>query len=175
MSLFQLAEDFSALYEQIDRIDPEEEHAEELLCAIMDTLEGLEAELNTKAENVALFIKLLEYDAAAIRAEELMLASRRKAKEAKAERFKQYLMNQMLYTDKKKIETPRAMISIRQNPESVKIEDERAVMVFGAKHQADYLIPQEPKIDKTKLKKLLQGGTKVTGAHLERGMSLRIQ
>ena len=68
MSLYQLAGAYETLYEQIDAVDPLEENGEALLQGIMDTLEGIEGELNEKAENVALFVKSLEYDAAAIRA-----------------------------------------------------------------------------------------------------------
>ena len=175
MSLYQLADAYETLYEQIDAVDPLEENGEALLQGIMDTLEGIEGELNEKAEHVALFVKSLEYDAAAIRAEEWRLQERRKAKEQKISRLKTYLQEQLLRVGKKKLETPRAVIRIRQNAEAVHIDDEQALLAFGTANHADYLTPQPPKLDKQKLKKAMQAGLCVTGAHLERSTSLQIQ
>lgn len=175
MSLYQLAGDYETLYEKIEEVDLTEEGGEELLQGIMDTLEGIEGEFNQKAEAIALFVKAMEYDAANLLAEERKLVVRRLAKERKALRLKSYLQEQLIRVGKKKIETQRAVIRIRKNAEAVHIDDEKALLAFGTANHADYLIPQPPKIDKQKLKKEMQAGLCVTGAHLERSTSLQIK
>ena len=175
MSLYQLADAYEILYERIDTVDPLEEGGEIELQGIIDTLEGIEGELNQKAEALALIIKELKYDSENIREEEIVMANRRRAKDKKAEWLKTYLQEQLLRVGKKKLETPRAVISIRQNAEAVHIDDEQALLAFGAANHADYLTPQPPKLDKQKLKKAMQAGLCVTGAHLERSTSLLIK
>ena len=175
MVLYQLARDFSELYDWLDAIDPEEEGGGELLEAFLDTLEGLEGELNLKAENVALFIKSLDGDAAALRAEEQALQKRRRAKEQKAARLRAYLQHQLEAAGKKRVESPRVVVSLRKNPPSVLLENEAAVVAFGQANHAGFLVPQPPKVDKLQLKKALQSGLCVTGARLSSTQSLQIR
>jgi hypothetical protein len=68
-----------------------EEDAEDIEQAWFDTLEGIEGEFECKAESVAQYIKELNAEAEAIKAEEKKLSARRKAKENAAIRMKDYL------------------------------------------------------------------------------------
>ena len=60
-----------------------------------DNFATLEGARNDKLEAVALYIKTLEAEAAAMSAEEKILAARRQVKERKAERLREYLSNSM--------------------------------------------------------------------------------
>lgn len=126
----------------------------------------LEIERNTKMENVALYIKGLESDAAAIRAEEKSLADRRAVKERKAERLRDYLKRSMQTFGDTRIETPRCVVSFRKS-EAVEIDDEE-------------LIPQswityKKSVDKAGIKKALKAGEFVHGAQLVERQNLQIK
>ena len=103
MSLYQLAKEYQALYEQIDEI-PED--------AFADTLEGIQGEFNEKADNIACFIKSLKADADGIKAEATALKEREASKRAKADRLRAYLLEQMQAIGTRKIESPRNVISL---------------------------------------------------------------
>lgn len=94
---------------------------------INDTLESLEGEFNEKALSVAGFFQNIEADIKAMRDAEKRMAERRKAKESSVERLKDYLLREMKRTGITKIECPQFSISIRNNPESVKIIDETLI------------------------------------------------
>jgi hypothetical protein len=153
MTLYEITEAIEAL------IDPE---TGELLD--YDAFEALEIERKEKIEGTALFVKSLEADAAAIRAEEKALAERRQSKEKKAERLREYL-TQALDT-RSVFETPRVHISFRGSA-SVSIFDADKLYTW-AQAQPDpdrYFTPQEPKPNKTEIKKAISDGT-VPGAEI---------
>ena len=133
-----------------------------------DTLEGLEGDIEYKVDNIACVIKELNSDAEAIKNEEKKLADRRKAKENKATRLKEYLHQCLSAMDKNKIETARNLISIRKNPAKV-------VLVNDFYNDAYAEVVETVKIDKNKLKEDLKAGKIVEGATLEQGTSLNIK
>lgn len=69
-------------------IDAETGEIDETQLAIY--LEQLQLDRKTKIDNIAVYVKNLEAEAVAIRAEEKRLKERREAKERKAERLKNY-------------------------------------------------------------------------------------
>ena len=89
-----------------------------MLQAWYDTLDGIEQEFEVKAENIAVFIKELNAEIEALKQEEERLRARRKAKENKAESLKDYLKSCMICIGRLKIDTVKARISIRNNPEA---------------------------------------------------------
>lgn len=176
MSLFQLSDDFKELYNQLDDIDMESTEGAELFEAFADTLEGIEMEFDEKAEKIACFIKDLNYEASAIKAEKQALDKRQKAKEKKADQLKRYLMNCMDRVGKQKIERPLASLSIRNNAESLKVENDMDFIRWAQAAGRDDLIRfKDPDIDKTALKKAVKDGLTVSGVTLERSRSLTIR
>lgn len=144
--------------------------------AWFDTLSGIEEEFDVKAENVAAYIKGLKAEADALKAEEAALNRRRKAKENQMERMKAYLLENMQLINRQKIDTPRAKLSIRTNPESVQFDDEEQfIRLCLARGQDEYLRYKDPELNKTAVKKTLQSGAKIDGAHLIRTQSLIIK
>ena len=105
MKLYKIKEE---LREVLDLVSNEE--SGELYT---DTLETLQLEFEDKTEGVALYIKELNAEVAAIKAEEKVLSERRIAKENKAEKLKQYLSNNMMEVGVKKIDTSKVALSFR--------------------------------------------------------------
>lgn len=164
MSLYQLAQDWKALYEQIDDI-PED--------AFSDTIEAIEGEFDEKADNIACLIKSIDAEADGIKAEVESLKQRESSKRAKSSRLREYLRQQMEIIGKKKIESPRNCISLAKAPAKVIMDDN---FLSWAEEQADYLLKYKaPEPDKAAIKKALENGNQIPYAHLESGVSLRIK
>ena len=113
-----------------------------------------------KIESIALYIKNLAAEAEAIKAEELSLQERRKSKEGKISRLKDYLVNSMNMAGEKKFETAKTCLSFLSSV-GVVITNEIAVPEIYKK------VVAEIKIDKTAIKKALKSGETVDGAYLE--------
>ena len=131
-------------------------------------LEALEAERGAKLESIACFIKNLDADAAALKAEEKALAERRQAKERKAQRLREYLAASMQQAEQTRFETARCALSFRKS-ESVEILDAEAL-------PADLVnIKQTIAPDKAAIKKLLKAGGVVEGAQLVERQNLQVK
>ena len=194
MKLYEMSADFSELFDNYDAIvnmeftpdgkggfldddgnpvDPEERRRE-MQQAWFDTLDGMEQELVRKAENVAVYIKNMEAEAKTLKAEEDKLKARRQAKENAAKRMREYLMDCMKQANISKIDEPRAVISLRNNPESVEISDETEFIGWAADHD-EYLRYKAPEINKTAVKNALKSGAEIPFAALTRSQSLTIK
>lgn len=193
--LFDISSDFEELFSRFDDIqemefeknedgqfvDSEgniinpEAYRADMLQAWFDTLEGIEEEFNFKAENTAQYIKSLKAEEAAIKSEEDKLKKRRQQYSRKIECMTVYLKNCMMQMGVKKIETPRARITIRNNAPSLKIADEIVFIDMLQKNNRDDLLKYSlPEIRKTEIKKLIKSGELFPGAVLESSQSLII-
>jgi hypothetical protein len=131
-------------------------------------LEALQIERDEKVENIAIYIKSLDSDAAAIKAEEKNLAARRQAKERKAERMREYLKSSMLAFGDKKFETARVALSFRTSRQVIVADLEKLDKAF-IKEKVEYAA------DKTAIKKAIEGGALVDGAYIEEKQNLNIK
>lgn len=193
--LFDISADFEELFNRFDEIqemefeknedgqfvDPEgniinpETYRADMLQAWFDTLEGIEEEFNFKAENTAQYIKSLKAVEAAIKSEEDKLKKRRQQYSRKIECMTVYLKNCMMQMGVKKIETPRARITIRNNAPSLKIADEISFINMLQENSRDDLLKYElPEIRKSEIKKLIKSGEVFPGAVLENSQSVII-
>lgn len=150
-----------------------------------EALLSLQMEREAKLEGVALSIKNMSAEAAAIKAEEDALSKRRKLLENKLERTKGFLMSAL---NGAKLKTSRVSVSYNPARPSCKIDDAVAVsswaldMIQNVSGQEYSRIVsalnvrlQPPKIDANGCKKLIQEGYEIPGAHIEEGQpSLRI-
>lgn len=176
--LFEISNDFSDLFDRLESFDEIEENEMREIAqqAWFDTLEGIEAEFECKAENVAQYIKSLKAEAEDIKAEEQELAARRKAKEKRAKSLTDYLMTCMKQIHREKIETAKCKLSIRKNAESVQVLDEDGLALqLAALGRSELIRVKPPELDKTALKKALQAGEVIDGAALGRTESLLIK
>ena len=195
MKLYEMSADFSELFDNYDAIvnceftpdgkggfldddgnsvDPEERRRE-MQQAWFDTLDGMEQDLVCKAENVAVYIKNMESEAKTLKAEEDRLKARRQAKENAAKRMREYLMGCMKQANISKIDEPRAIISLRNNPESVEISDENDFISWANEDHDEYLRYKAPEINKTAVKNALKSGAEIPFAALTRSQSLTIK
>jgi len=132
----------------------------------------LQLEREQKLEGVALYIKDLTAQAAAIKAEEANLAERRKAKEAKATRLKEYLSEAL---GGQKFETAKVRLSFRTST-GVEISDEKTLLDWLEDNGQEACIKYKaPEISKTELAKLLKAGHEVPGATLTERQNLQMK
>ena len=163
-SLYQLTNEFQLLATKLNESDYDEQ-------TIADTLEGASGDIETKATNVAMFIRNLESSAEAIKQAEKEMADRRKAIEKKAESIRQYLKDNMQRCGITKIDSPYFALTLKKNPPSVIIDD------AGAIAGELYVYPDAPAPypDKKAIAELLKAGKVVNGAHLEQAERLEIK
>ena len=183
MKLYELTNDFAQLFERFDEISKLDGDAEEYKQAWFDTLSGIEEEFEVKAENIGAYIKELTAAAKYLKAEEEALSKRRTAKEKQAEWLKKYLLESMQDIGRKKIDRPMAVLSVRNCPESVKFQDEKAFVDACMRSGHDeYLRYKTPEIDRTVVKEVLQRDNKsdseyltLSGAYLARDQRIDIK
>ena len=157
-------------------IENPEAYKAAMLEAWFDTLEGIEGEFEEKAENIACYIKELQSDVDDLDKEEKALKTRKEAKKNKLEAMKKYLKDKMLQINLLKIDKPRAKLSVRNNAESLVVDDEKAFIEWAVRSGKDFLLKySEPEIRKTDTKKLVQNGETIPNVHLERSKSLIIK
>ena len=160
-SLYDLTEQFQELLSMA--LDPDVDEQ-----ALADTMEGIECEIEEKADGYAKVIKSLEADVEALKVEEARLAGRRKNISANIDRMKRALESSMRATGKTKFKTTFFSFGIQKNPPALKIDMPDRV-------PDEFLIPQEPKVDSAAIKKELKEGVAYDWCHLEQSESLRIR
>ena len=186
MKLYELSGLFADLFdsfEDIDNYTPEDGEEipdidafrERMREGWFDTLSAIEAEFDVKAENIACYIKNMNAEIKALKAEEDALKRRRKAFENSVERMKAYLLGSMHAVGRIKIDTPRARLNIRKNAESLVVDDELRFIEWAQSNKNDLLKYALPEIRKTDTKKMIQSGQKLPFVHLTRPESLIIK
>ena len=160
MNLYEINEQIEIILSQVDENG-------ELPESALDELERLAVDEQTKIENTALYIKHLVADAKAIREEELALAERRRKKENKVDKLKEYLSGYLTAKDYKKYETPRALLSFRK---SVRTEVDEAKLPIDDKY---WVWTKKP--DTAGIKTLLKDGHEVPGAKLVEHQNINIK
>ena len=159
-TLHELTNDFQALLEMCQ--DPEVDQD-----MLRDTIEAVEGELEIKADGYAKVIQELEGKEEYLDKEIKRLSAKKNVVVNSISRIKRTLENAMIQTGKRKFKTDLFSFNIQKNPASLVIDDPDMI-------PNKYLIPQDPKVDKTGIKELLKTG-ELSWAHLEQGESLRIR
>ena len=163
-ALYNIAAEYRAAAEKLAELDLDAE-------TIVDTLEGLSGDLETKAQNVAFFARNLESTAAAIKQAEADMAARRKAMENRADGLKRYVFESMKLAGIEKIECPHFRLSIKNNPAAVEIFEPGLVPASFMRTPE----PPPPAPDKTAIKEALKAGQDVPGARLTSSQRLEIK
>ncbi|MBE5996576.1 MAG: siphovirus Gp157 family protein [Lachnospiraceae bacterium] len=164
MKLYEITDQYLQLLELAEdpEVDPE---------VLADTMEALDGDFEEKADGYAKVIAQINADADAIKKETDRLTARRKALENSAKRIKDTLQMAMIACDKRKFKTTLFSFGIQKNPASVVMETDNVFEI-----PAEYLVMQDPTIDKNAIKDALKNGVDLTGiAHFEQGESLRIR
>lgn len=161
-NLYELAAQHRLLAENLTDLGLDEQ-------TIADTLEAESGDLMEKGVNVAKVFRNLESFAEQIKQAEQQMADRRKAIEKRAASLKQYLLTNMNMAGITKIESPWFCISIKNNPESVVVDDAVAL----PKEYMRETISFAP--DKIRMKSEMQDGIVIPGAHLEKTKRIEIK
>lgn len=154
ISLYELTDEYKAVEAML-----EEEGVEEQV--ILDTLEGIDGEIEEKADNYAKMIKNLLAEAEALKVEEGRLSARRKAKESLAQKLKSRLQANLEFIGKTKFKTLLFSFSVAKNG------GKRPLFITDNIDEipGKYLIQQDPVPDKEEIRKLLEK-KEVDWAHL---------
>lgn len=164
LALYTVADQYLSDIRDLEELDLSAEEFE-------DKLANLAGDLADKATNVAMFVRNLEASADSIKQAEKQMADRRKALEAKADRIRSYLLDNMLRVGISKIDTPYFSLSVRKNPPSVEVLNFDSI----PDEYMDIPPPPSPVLNKVRLKEDLKNGVIVEGARLTAGHSLQIK
>jgi len=134
-------------------------------------LDALQMERTTKLENITLWIKNLESDVEAYKAEMESFAARRKAAERKIESLKEYLSKALCG---EKFSTAKCAVSFRKS-QIADIHDEAAFKAWAVVVAPELLTIQEPKINKNEVKRCLKDGESIPGAVLVERQNIQIK
>lgn len=149
-----------------------------LNCVDFETGEILDAEqLNMlqmdrekKLENIALYIKDLTAQAAAIREEENALAARRRVKERAADRLKNYLSASL---GGKGFESARVRIGYIKS-QALKVDNEAELLGYLAENGMDKCWKTKTELCKKELTDLIKMGYEIPGCGLEERQNIQI-
>ncbi|WAX05232.1 hypothetical protein AC844P1_00021 [Anaerostipes phage AC844P1] len=130
----------------------------------LEKLNHLQMQQEQKVESLALWYKNLLSDAAALKAEKETFAAREKSAKNRAESIKAYLSD---FLNGEKFETKKAKITFRKSKQ-VDIIDQSTI-------DDDYLIYQEPRPNKTKIKEALKSGAQLKGVQLVEKKNIQIK
>lgn len=139
LSLYNITNKFVEIMDKVQEGELTEEEYNELG-------NELALELQNKSSNIIGYVKNSEYLLDSIKAEEKRLADMRKLGEAKLDKFKQYVKENMERLGLEKIPTELGSLAITKNPMSVEIENEEEV---PAEFKLEVVTT---KIDKTAIK-----------------------
>lgn len=164
MTLYELTQEFEELLEIME--DPDVDPV-----TLEDTFEALGGEIEAKAEGYGKVIKQMEYNASALKTEVERLQKKKATLENNVKRMKQAMQCAMELIGKPKLDTELFTFRIQKNPAAVVMD-----VNYIEDVPEEYLIPQDPKIDRAKIKEDLKAGKDLEGvAHLEQTESLRIK
>lgn len=133
-------------------------------------LEALQMERDAAAEGLALYVKNATAEAQAIRAEEIKLAERRRAREKAADRARRYLE---LSLKGDALETARVRVSYRRST-AVELDAYR-FLEWAKKDAPGLLTVPEPAPDKKAIADALKAGAAVPFARLEERQNIIIK
>lgn len=158
MNLFELTQKYQNVLEIAEQLDEE---------TLKDTLDSIDDAINVKIENTAYVIKSLESNITVIDEEMKRLSAMKSAQTNNIRNLKEYMQNAMESVGLEKVEGKLIKVSIQNNPQSVKIENEEAL--------EKYMVEQPKKLDKRTLMEDLKKGIEVEGAELQQKRSIRIK
>lgn len=157
MKLYEIAEQYKSIQEMADSDD------ENMLVAIADTMEGIEAEFQDKAQAVVATAFNIESGIEAIDAQIKRLQDRKKAIHSKSEWLRNYLKRNMEATGINKIDCPLFSITLSKASTQVEVTDESQI-------PDDYVkVKTTVTPDKVLIAKALKDGADIPGAMLVEG------
>lgn len=142
--------------------------------AIADTIEAESGALEEKAQRVAYAPKILDAEADAIEAAAKEMVARAKAKRTRAANIREYLKTCMEVAGVSKIECSHFAITIKKNPPSVDVWDEKQIPEKFMR-LPEPLPPPVAVPDKKAIMEAIKAGEDVPGAQKAQGTRLEIK
>ena len=138
-----------------------------------EKLDALQMERERKLEGVALWVKDLSAEAAAVKEEADKMIARKKSLDNKITSLKNWLLYAL---DGEKLKTPRCSV-YQTHSQKVVIDDEKALidMFMSSPFGEKFLRIKDPEIDKNALKDSMKQGYEYDFAHLETTESVVIK
>ena len=153
-SMYSMTHEFQILTEMLeDETAPQDEIGEALIA--------LQSDIVTKAENGMAYMAKLEEVIAGAKAEKKRIDAFIKAMESRKRRIEGAYIYALKTLGTDAILTNKGEMKVRKNPPSVVIDDVAKIPTEFQKQKIDVTI------DKVALKKAIQNGEKVDGAHIE--------
>ena len=139
----------------------------------VEKLDALQMERERKLEGVALWIKDMKAEAAAVKEEADKLNARKKALDNKIDGLKMWLL---IALDGEKLKTPRCNVYQTHN-QRVAVADEAKLISFlqTLEEPEKFLRFKDPELKRDEIKKALKDGTIIPGAELEETESVVIK
>ena len=140
-----------------------------------DRLDSLQMEREQKLEGVALWIKDLKAEAAAVKEEADKLIARKKALDNKIDGLKNWLLYAL---GGEKLTTPRCKVYQTHSQRVAIVGDEKDLIAWlerNAEDPRDYIRYKEPELRKDEIKKALKDGKEIEYAKLEETESVVIK
>lgn len=160
MKLYEIND---ALEAALNQVIVDEETGEIISAPDMEQVAALQLQKEEKIENVVLYVKNAESDAAQIAEEIKRLQERKRILENRIESARGWVQQAL---EGEKFQTPRCQVSYRTT-KSVAIDDMSAI-------PAEYLRVKTD-ADKALIRKAIAAGETVSGAHIETSTSMSIK
>jgi hypothetical protein len=162
LSLYEIASEFMQMADRLRELDLDEQ-------TVADTLEAENGDLIDKLCAVMAVALSMEAEAEQVQRFVLERAQARIVRLTKrAERLRQYALDAMVGTNQVEVKQPDLHFRVRVNPPSVVIDDEKKLPMFFT------VVKTVESIDKAAIKKALEAGEDVPGAHVERRKRLEV-
>ena len=130
----------------------------------IEKLNALQMEREYKLEGVALWIKDLRAEAAAVKEEADKLTARKKSLDNKIDGLKVWLLNALAG---EKLKTPRCNVYQTHNQRLAVADEPKLIEFLQTLEQPDRFLKVEPELRRDEIKKALKEGYIIPGAALE--------
>jgi cell fate (sporulation/competence/biofilm development) regulator YmcA (YheA/YmcA/DUF963 family) len=135
---------------------------------VKDTIESMGGDIYQKAENIIKYIRSLDAESKALKAEAAHFIDRAKVCTNRKDSLKAYLKDFMEFSQIKKMQAGLFKLSLAKTPAKLEIAE-------GTEIPSIYLIEQPTKLDKRELLFDIKMGVKIDGVTTTIGTSLRIK
>lgn len=159
MGIYKIGSAFESVVNMHANGDLTDEQLKEALVALEETKVE-------KCGNAICYLNMLKHGIEDMKGEEKRIATMRKALESRAKNLENAFAYVLKNMGDKEVITKYGVMKVRKNPPSVVIDDLSKVPTKFQKQKI------EVTIDKTAIKKAIQNGEKVDGAHIEQSEKL---
>lgn len=171
MKLYEYADQYRHMVRTISEMDfsDSEMTPEEQDDMIRDTLSSIQTSAEEKIKAIGALICTLDFEAQNLREIEKRQAQRRRVAERKIEFLKEYTRMSMEALNIKSVKDKQVNVSIKTNPPSVVILDQKALPEWAL--TSEIIVH----VSKTKLAQALKAGEEIPGAMLRQSTRLEVR